>query len=323
LRCALRLVVRAAAAAALLLGLPARAAPTQFHFLADVDATDFGLAASQPIIVLFTYDPLATPIVGSSGMPPTRTVYGPVDGALYVALDVVEIHGQVSIDDGGGYDGFAFYAANDVVDTSVAGSLQGMALHRFSLDLLDQTDLLMFDSTDLPPSAAFQDQASQVSVEFGDSLDQATVRSDWLLPGDAGEFDFDSPEPGSAAAGQVALAALGLLASRSRRRAQPRAAAEGAPLPPGSRTGTAGRREPYGASLPQSKGTPASRSAPMGASHGRSSGSTSRSQSSRRSSARPGFTHTVRPSRAIAATHSGVATWTCSSRSPGRTPAAS
>ena len=55
----------------------------------------------------------------------------------------------------------------------------------------------------------------------------------------------------------------------------------------------------------------------------RSRGSSSRRHASQRDCTRASFMQTVSPSRAIAAMHSGGATWTCSSRSPARTPAAS
>jgi len=187
-----------------------------FEFQANVDATGFGLSASEPITVLFSYQPLLTPIVVSFGMPIVRTIYGPVDGSLEIHGEVVDLQAQVDIDDNNnGNDEFDFYAANYVTGTSVLGSVNGTDLNSFSLTFLDSSQS-MFDSTALPESVDFAQAAQHVFVEFEDYLNQKQVRTDFYLPADAGSFAFTNPapEPASEPLALAALGALGLLASR-------------------------------------------------------------------------------------------------------------
>ena len=198
----------------------AGAVVTYFEFQANVDATGFGLSAAEPIAVLFSYDPLLTPIVISFGMPVVRTLYGPVDGSLEIHGEVVDLQAQVDVDDNNnGYDEFDFYAANYVEGTSVLGSVNGTDLNAFSLAFLDQSQS-MFASTALPGSVDFDQAAQRVFVEFADFLNQKKVRTDFYLPADAGSFAFTNPapEPASEPLALAALGALGLLVSRPRRR---------------------------------------------------------------------------------------------------------
>jgi hypothetical protein len=204
------------AATALVPCIPCFYLTEYFEFQANVDATAFGLSASEPILVLFSYQPFVAPVVVSYGTPAFRTVYGPIDGAFEIGGQVVDLQAQVDVDDNNnGYDEFEFFAANYVVGTSVVGSVNGTGINSFSLAFLDASQA-MFGSTALPASADFGQAAQHVFVEFEDYLNQKQVRTDFYLPADAGSFAFTNPapEPASAPLALAALGALGLLASR-------------------------------------------------------------------------------------------------------------
>jgi hypothetical protein len=200
-------------AAACLAPAVGRAEMLQFDFTALVDATDFGLSESEPLLIRYRYDPLVVPLVVELGTPVVRRIYGPVPGLFAIGGDVVQIEGQLSIDDeNSGHDSYNFYAANYVVNTSVYGSVNGTPIHAFSLYFLDQVPpTSMLTSLDPPDSTAFAGGASLVRATFRDFPNQKVVLSDFA-PAEFGLFAFVAPEPGASASAWAAAVLTALLA---------------------------------------------------------------------------------------------------------------
>lgn len=196
----------------------ARATMLQFEFSTLVDATAFGLSASEPLLIRYRYDPFTVPLVAALGTPVVvRHLYGPVVGTFQVGGHVVRIEGQLSVDDeNSGHDSYNFYAANNVANTSVSGSVNGTSIHGFSLYLLDQAPpLTMLSSLDPPATTGFAAQATLVRATFRDFLNQKVVQRDFA-PAELGLYSFTVPEPGVAASGVATAGALGALLRRRR-----------------------------------------------------------------------------------------------------------
>jgi len=143
------------------------AVPINFNFSATVDATDFGLSASEAVSIDYTYEPGTTPVHIDYGF---RVEYGPVYGTLSMGGDTVTINGRASIRDEslpfGDADGYQFFAANYLVGTSLSGTINSIPVGYFSLKFLNQTTLDMLNSTDLPSSTSFVADADLMRLHF-------------------------------------------------------------------------------------------------------------------------------------------------------------
>ena len=197
---------------------PARAAMRAFTFSTTVDATTFGLSASQPVAIEYRYDPLTVPKTLEQGMPVVRTYYGPVHGRLIVGNDVVFIEGELVLDDeNSGDDAYDFLGANYVADTSVSGSVNGTSIELVELYLLDQSAPTSMLGSFVPPSTTtFADQATLVRIAFRDHFNTKVGTRDFAS-NEHGSFSFTAPEP-TTAWQTFAVAPLAALAVARRRR---------------------------------------------------------------------------------------------------------
>jgi hypothetical protein len=195
----------------------ARAATLEFVFSTTVDATDFGLSASEPITIRYRYDPITVPLLYELGTPVVRTAYAPVEGRLLVGDDVVLIQGELALDDeNSGHDAYDFVAASFLADTSVSGSVNGTPIRSFELYFLDQSAPTSMLGSFVPPATTnFADQATLVRVDFRDSGSSIATRD--FAPAQHGAFSFSVPEPPTAWQA-LAIAPLAALAARRRRR---------------------------------------------------------------------------------------------------------
>ena len=173
------------------------AVPINFNFSATVDATGFGLSASEAVSIDYTYDPGTTPVYSSTS---SKVDYGPVYGTLLMGGDTVNINGRVSIRDeslpGGSADWYNFYAANYNVGTSLSGTINGIGPDYFSLYFLNQSTLDMMNSTDLPSSTSFVDKADLMRLDFMDQYTEGARAIKEFASSD--EFNFTGtpvPEP--------------------------------------------------------------------------------------------------------------------------------
>lgn len=211
------LATAALCATSVLAPLTARAEPLEFVFSTTLDATDYGLSATEPVEVRFYYDPSDMPFIADLGMPAVRTLYGPIETRLRVGGDTVVIDAQLAIDDeNSGHDSFSLDAAGYLVGTSLSGDINGVDVYTFGLYFLEQSlPLTMFSSRAAPSTTAFASAATLIRVGFSEYYGPANATRDFA-PANFGNFVFSVPEPSSAASAFASLAALAAAASRRR-----------------------------------------------------------------------------------------------------------
>lgn len=195
----------------------ASAEPLEFVFSTTLDATGYGLSANEPAEVRFYYDPSDMPFIADLGMPPVRTLYGPIETRLRVGGDTVVIDAQLAIDDeNNGHDSFSLDAAGYLVGTSLSGNINGVDVYTFGLYFLEQSlPLTMFSSRAAPGTTGFASAATLIRFGFSEYYGPANATRDFA-PAQFGSFLFSVPEPSRAASALAALGVLGAAASRRR-----------------------------------------------------------------------------------------------------------
>jgi len=177
-----------------LLSAPAFCNSISFTFSGNVDATPFGLSASTPFSIQYSYDPNQAPFQGSNA------VY-PVDFVLTVGGFVSQGHGSVSVVVQPLYDQFELNASGTTsignYQESMTGEINGIPVFSLDLDILDTTPPLnMFSTTQLPSSPQFLSSADFLQLQIENFNGSANILQQFA-PSDLGLSAQAVPEPGS------------------------------------------------------------------------------------------------------------------------------
>ena len=178
----------------LLLGAPAFCDSISFTFSGDVDATPFGLSASTPFSIQYSYDPAQAPIAGSNSDYAT-------DFVLTVGGYVSHGHGAVTIVVQPTYDQFFLGAAGTVsignYQESMTGAINGIPVASVALDILDTiAPIDMFSTTQLPSSPQFLSSADFLQLQIENFNGSADILQRFA-PSNLGLSAQAVPEPGS------------------------------------------------------------------------------------------------------------------------------
>lgn len=196
------------------------ATPLEFTFSASVDATPFGMPASVPLILHYSYDPLRA---GTSTNP--NDVLYPIGFDFTLGGQTVTATGgavNTRVPPGFSYSQFYLFAATwTTLDGTTygqfAGTINGIQIGAFSLNLLNNVaPITMLSSNGLPDSTAFASLANLLMVDIV-SLDGSRQI---VAQFGAGSFDFTArdtaiPEPSALV---LILTGLGALFARRRPR---------------------------------------------------------------------------------------------------------
>jgi hypothetical protein len=194
--------------------------PIQFTFSANVDATQFGLSASAPLIIQYTYD---TAQVGNTSTP--NNVLYPIDFSFMVGNDAVQAwYGGINtrVPPAYAFAQFELSAATYAIEDGVhsgqfTGSINGYAIYTATLNILNQVPpITMLSSNSLPGSTAFISGADFIGVDIESPSNQKIIKQ--FAPG---TFTFTStaalaaPEPSGGLLALAGLAMLGIASSKS------------------------------------------------------------------------------------------------------------
>jgi MYXO-CTERM domain-containing protein len=185
-----------------------------FTFSANVDATQFGLSASAPLIIQYTYD---TAQVGNI-ITPNNVIY-PTNFSFMIGSDNIQAsYGGINTRTPPSYA----YAQFDLSDATYAiidgvhsgqftGNLNGYAIDTATFNLINQVPpITMLSSNSLPGSAAFISAADFIGVDIENLSGVKIIKQ--FAPG---TFTFTAtspvPEPSAGLLALAGLVALGML----------------------------------------------------------------------------------------------------------------
>lgn len=182
-----------------------------FVFSGSVNATQFGLTASEPLTVTWSYNPSQPPIATAGGPPPLRAFYDNINAVFQVGPYTVTTTSLIAIDHDNPVDGdlLELSAATSLGGTTLLGSINGIPVGEVDLKIGDfDPSPTMFSSLALPSNANYVNSANFIQAE----IDNVPNTDHILQQFNSGSFALTetpvvlpTPEPGTLALSSIAI----------------------------------------------------------------------------------------------------------------------